>query len=162
MTDSSSGLHVRRDRVGRILLLKCALSGMKGAVALGRIPCELPWHIAIRTDNFQHPGCIDFKLSEDRTFERGNADPKKYSATYTVSRGAGTFHAYLRWQSGHSPYPEIRSMEVWCYGVYLGARDYPKANDGYIDVAEITVDENGYVTVNGLNAGRWSDMILEG
>lgn len=160
MPDSNSRICVRRDRVGRILLLKCALSGKKGAVALGRIPCELPWHIAIKTDNFQHPGCIDFKLSE-RTFERGNADPAKYSATYTVSPGIGTFHAYLRWDSGHSPYPEIRSMEVWCYGVYLGARDYPKAGVDYIDVAEITVDMNGFVTVNGLNAGRWSDMVLE-
>ncbi len=152
--------YVRRDKTVKILLLKCECSGMKCAIALGKVECERPWHIAIKTDNFQHPGCIDFKLS-DRGCERGNADPEKYSATYTVERGAGTFHAYLRWQSGHSPYPEIRSMEVWCYGVYLGERDYPKANDDYIDVAAVTVDEKGYVTVNGRNAGLWADMILE-
>ena len=161
MTTNRKNIYVRRDKVGNILLLKCECTQMKGAIALGKCPCDPDlWHIAIKTDNFQHPGCIDFRLSE-RDFERGNADPAKYSATYSVSRGAGTFHAYLRWQSGHSPYPEIRSMEVWCYGVYLGERDYPKANDDYIDIATVTVDEKGYVTVNGRNAGLWADMILE-
>lgn len=159
--ETETRLFARRDHVGKLLLLKCSCTGMKGALALGRMTCSTDiWHIAIKTDNFQHPGCIDFRLSEGHTFERGNADPKKYSATYTVRGGPGTFHLYLRWLSGHSPYPEIRMMEAWAFGVYLGEKDYPKAGDDYLDIAEVNVDRNGFVTVNGLHAGHWPDLLL--
>ena len=50
-------------------------------------------------------------------------------------------------------------MEVWCFGVYLGSRNYPKESSDYADIATVKVDGNGYVTVNGKSAGRWSDMV---
>lgn len=153
-------MYVRRDRVGKILLLKCERTGMKGAIALGRQECDFErWHIAIKTDNFQHPSCIDFTLTNGRSYERGNADSNKYSVTYTVGGKDGTFHVYLRWTDGHSPYPQIKNMEVWCFGVYLGNRSYPKANDAYADIATVVISKNGAVTVNSRNAGIWPEFI---
>jgi len=154
-------MFIRQDKVGHLLRLQCALGGVKGKIALGWVRCEDPWHIAIKTDNFQHPGCIDFTLTEGREFERGNADPTKYSATYTVKGSSGTFHVLLRWASGHSPYPEIETMEAWVFGVYLGSQAYPKALDGYRDIATVVVDAEGRVTVNGQNAGIWLELVEE-
>ena len=49
-------------------------------------------------------------------------------------------------------------MEVWCFGVYLGKRSYPKANDDYLDIAAVEINGKGAVTVNGKYAGIWPEF----
>lgn len=151
-------LRIRRGKDGKLLLLGCPVPGLRGKIALGRSSCT-DWHIAVRTDNFQHPGCIDFRLSGSREFnEYPKTDTKKYSKCYVVGGGPGEFDVLLRWDSGHSPYPEIRSMETWCFGVYMGEADYPKASDDYTTVAHVAIAADGFVTVNGRSAGIWPEF----
>ena len=155
----SNLLYLRRDYVGKLLLLNCECTRMKGAIALGSEPCDIPrWHIAVRTDNFQHPHCIDLTLTNGRLFSEGQCDTAKSSKCFEVTGKSGSFHLKLRWWALHSPYPEIQNMEVWCFGVYLGKRSYPKANDDYLDIAAVEINGKGAVTVNGKYAGIWLEF----
>jgi len=146
---------IRQGLNGKLLILGCQAG--KGKLALGRKTCFKRWHVAILTDNFQHPGCIDF--TSDRGYETTEFDPSVYSQCYCMNPGVGTFHLRLRWQSGHSPYPEIENMEAWAFGKYLGNRSYPKSPDDYITIATVQVKETGQVLVNGSNCGKWPDML---
>ena len=74
---------------------------------------------------------------------------------------SGEFDVLLRWVSGHSPYPGIKDMEVWCFGVYLGNMEFPKAGDDYRKVAHVAIAEDGKVTVNGRSAGIWPEFASE-
>ena len=157
MADDKMRIRIGKD--GRLLLLACAAG--KGKLALGKTPCAFDnWHIAIKTDDFQHPSCIDFTLSQNRQHSLySNTDTSKYSQCYVVGPGTGKFVVQLRWESGHSPYPEIENMEVWVFGVYLGNKSYPKAYDDYTNVATVEVRDTGQVLVNGKNAGFWPEML---
>lgn len=155
-------MYIRRDQAGRLLLLICRSE--KGKFALGNGPCEMPdAHILIRTDNFQHPSCIEFKI-EGRGYSSASFDSNSYSAAYKVDPGAGKFIVKIRWQSGHSPYPEISDMKVWCFGVFFDSRKYPKADSysdkNYATVAIVEVSEIGEVKVNGKYTGIWRDLIV--
>ena len=153
-------LLLRKSKDGRLLLLAC--SAGKGKIALGRRPCEFDnWHIAIKTQNFQHPSCIDFALTNGRNFSRySNTDTGKYSCCYVVGGGPGKFDIKLRWVSGHSPYPEIKDMQVWAFGISFGNRGYSKANSDYTRVASVEVRKTGQVLVNGRNAGYWPEFLI--
>ena len=66
---------MRKSKDGRLLLLACPSPTLKGRLALGRVPCDFKnWHIAVRTQNFQHPSCIDLHL-EGRTYCRMGLAP---------------------------------------------------------------------------------------
>ena len=154
-------MKIRVGKDGKLLLLGCPVPGLAGKVALGRHTCT-HWHIAVKTDNFQHPHCIDFTLTEGRGFtEYGKTDTSKYSKCYVVRGMSGEFDVLLRWVSRHSPYPGIKDMEVWCFGVYLGNMELPKAGDDYRKVAHVAIAEDGKVTVNGRSAGIWPEFASE-
>ena len=153
-------LKIRVGKDGKMLLLGCPVTGLLGKIALGRYSCS-QWHIAIKTDNFQHPSCIDFKLVDRSYTNYRKTDTSKYSKCYVVSGGPGEFDVLLRWQSGHSPYPKIKDMEVWCFGIYLGNDEYPKARDDYKTIAHVVIENDGHVTVNGRNAGIWPEFAVE-
>lgn len=157
-TDNKMLVRVARD--GKLLLLKC-LAG-KGKIALGKAPCEFDnWHIAIKTQDFQHPGCIDFTLTNSRGYASyGQTDTGKYSKCYVVKPGIGSFDVMLRWADGHFPYPDIELMTVWVFGVFMGTQSYPKADNGYTKVAEVEVKNTGQVLVNGRNSGYWPEMLV--
>ena len=153
-------MQLRLSRDGRLLLLDC-MAG-KGKIAMGKQPCEFDnWHIAIKTQDFQHPYCIDFQLTNGRSYsEYGQTDTSKYSKCYVVGGGVGTFNVNLRWVSGHSPYPEIKLMTVWVFGISMGTKSYPKASDPYTRVATVEVKGTGQVLVNGRNAGFWPELLM--
>lgn len=154
-------LKIRIGKDRKLLLLGCPVAGLTGKIALGRYAC-VKWHIAIKTDNFQHPSCIDFTLTNGRGFSQyKKTDTKKYSRCYVVTGGPGEFDVLLRWQSGHSPYPKIKDMEVWCFGVYMGNLEFPKARDDYRKVAHVVINDDGRVTVDGVNAGIWPEFAIE-
>ena len=132
-------LRIRVGKDGRMLLLGCPAAGLMGRIALGRHTCA-KWHIAIKTDGFQHPSCIDFRLTD--------------------GGGPGEFDVLLRWVRNHSPYPKIKDMEVWCFGLYLGSDEYPKASSDYKTVAHVAIAEDGAVTVNGRPAGIWPEFAI--
>lgn len=157
MANKKMQLRISRD--GKLLLLAC-IAG-KGKIAMGKQPCEFGnWHIAIKTQNFQHPWCIDFQLTNGRSCsEYSKTDTSKYSKCYVVGAGVGKFDVNLRWHRDHNPYPEIELMTVWVFGVSMGTRSYPKANDAYTKVAEVEVKQTGQVLVNGRNAGFWPELI---
>jgi len=155
--NKTAPLRIRVGKDGRMLLLGCPVTHLTGRIALGRFSCT-KWHIAVKTDNFQHPGCIDFKLADRSCSNYRRTDTSKYSRCYIVSGGPGEFDVLLRWQSGHSPYPKIKDMEVWCFGIYLGSGEYPKARDDYRTVAHVAIADNGLVTVNGRSAGIWPEF----
>ncbi len=157
---SNDGKTKIRIGVDGILMLLACRSG-KGKLALGKQKCDFErFHIAIKTDNFQHPDCIDLLLQTRYFVNYTNTDTSKYSRCYKVSRGVGSFDVLLRWQSGHDPYPQIKNLEVWCFGIYMGNRAYPKANDSYVKVASVTVKSTGQVVVNGRNAGFWTELLM--
>ena len=52
---------IRKDAWGRILLLSCPDPALRGRIAIAAQCCR-PWHIAVRTQGFQHPGCIELDL----------------------------------------------------------------------------------------------------
>ncbi len=150
---------IRKSRNGKILLLGCPATGLRGRIALGRTNCFF-WHIAVRTQDFQHPGCIELMLDGRTYTEDTRIDTTKYSKCYIIKPGMpGTFTINLRWTSGHSPYPEIITMETWILGEYYQARDYPKAPDDYIQLAQVEVKANGLVLVNGRSAGFWPELL---
>ena len=157
--EAKAPLKIRVAKDGKMLLLGCPVSGLLGKIALGRYSCS-KWHIAIKTDNFQHPGCIDFKLVTRNYTQYKKTDTSKYSKCYVVSGGPGEFDVLLRWESGHSPYPKIQNMEVWCFGIYLGNNSYPKARDDYKNIAHVVIDDKGKVTVNGKSAGLWPEFAV--
>ena len=158
---TSTPLKMRIGKDGKLLLLGCPVSGLLGKLALGRFSCS-KWHIAIKTDRFQHPKCIEFKLTNGRDYsEYSKTDTSKYSKCYVVSGGAGEFDVQVRWRSAHSPYPKIKDMEVWCFGIYMGNESFPKANHDYKTVAHVIIDKDGKVTVNGRSAGVWPEFAVE-
>ena len=153
--------RIRMGKDRKLLLLGCPVSGLMGRIALGPRACT-NWHIAVKTDNFQHPHCIDFRLSAGRSAsEYGKTDTSKYSKCYVVHGGPGDFDVLLRWQSSHSPYPQIKDMEVWCFGVYKGNMEFPKAGDDYRMVAHVEIADDGHVSVDGRNAGVWPEFAID-
>ena len=152
-------LLMRKDKTGRILLLGCPAAGCKGRIALVKVPC-VRWHIAIKTQDFQHPGCIDFRLVTRQYTNYPRTNTRKYSKCYIVSPGpSGKFYVDVRWTSGHSPYPEIIKMELWIFGIHFGPMDFPKAPDEYRRVAPVIVLNTGQVLVDGQNAGFWPELL---
>ncbi len=152
---------MRKSKDGRLLLLACPSPTLKGRLALGRVPCDFKnWHIAVRTQNFQHPSCIDLHL-EGRTYREYTAtDTTRFSKCYIIfPDGPGTFTVGLRWTRGHSPYPRIITMEAWILGCYFGTRDYPKAPSDYLQLATVEVQSTGQCFVNGKNAGFWPELL---
>ena len=151
-------LRIRVGKDGRMLLLGCPATGLLGRIALGRHTCA-KWHVAVKTDGFQHPSCIDFRLTDGRAFTQfARTDTTRYSRCYVVGGAPGEFDVLLRWVRNHSPYPKIKDMEVWCFGLYLGSDEYPKASSDYKTVAHVAIAEDGAVTVNGRNAGVWPEF----
>lgn len=126
---------------------KMLLTNM-GKIALAGAWCLVP-DILIRTDALQHPHCIDFTLSDNRSFYPCDVDSSLYSAGYKVDRAPGNFILKLRWKAGHTPYPEIKNMEVWAFGVYLGNLSFPLAPNDYSSIAHIVIDSDRKIYVNG-------------
>lgn len=158
---TNAPLKIRAWKDKKILLLGCSDLEVKGKIALGRYPCHR-WHIAITTQGFQHPGCIEIKLSNDRRWqETRNPDSKMFSKVYKVLGGPGEFDLLVRWVRGHSPYPEIKDMEVWAFNIYLGEMDFPKAPDDFKSIAHIVIADDGRVTVNERDAGIWAEFAIE-
>ena len=133
-----------------------------GEIALAKDFCYDPsaWHVAILTQEGLHPGCV--QIAATRSYSHTSAG--EYSMCLRFQPGEGSFTLKLRWSSGHSPYPEIKMMHVWAFGIDLGNSSYPKAKNWeskhYKKVATIKVDKEGYVTVNGKDAGYWPDMVI--
>ncbi len=155
------GPYICKKQNGQIQLIACNADNTRGAIAL-----ITPWywyrmHVAVKTDGLQHPGCIDFRLTNNRSYSAADFDDSKLSRAYHIMGGAGIFQVQLRWATGHSPYPEIQNMEVWCFGVYLGNRSYPKAPGQYINVANVFITYDGVVMVNGVNTGVWPEFIQD-
>lgn len=154
-------IKIRKSKKNKLLLLGCPLPGLKGKIALGRYSC-IRWHIAIRTDHFQHPGCVEFQLTGGRGFENyAKTDTSKYSKCYIVKGGSGSFDVRIRWHIDHSPYPEIKDMAVWVFGIFLGNLEFPKAPDDWKTVAHVEISADGRVTVNGHSAGIWEEFTEE-
>lgn len=133
-------------RKGKILLLK---NRDYGKIALAGKMCARAPNIIIRSDNLQHPKCIDFTLSDNRSFYACDFDPNIYSACYRADESPGDFTLKLRWKAGHTPYPEIKDMDVWVFGLYLGKISCPRAPDDYLSIAYIVIDSDRKIYVNG-------------
>lgn len=145
-----------RSITGRMHLL--AADGVRGRLALVTGRC-LRIHIAIRTDGFQHPSCIESKLTGGRQMVDNNVSTRLYSKTYTVPGGPGEFDILVRWVRGHSPYPQISDMDVWAYNVHLGRHFFPKAPDDFLAVGHVTITQEARVFVNGADAGVWPEYL---
>lgn len=150
-------MRIRKSKNNRILLLNC--TNNKGRIAMGKIAC-CAWHIAVKTEGFQHPGCIMFSLTNGRGYsEYAHTDTSKYSKCYVVHGGPGEFDVLLCWDKYHSPYPEILTMEVWCFGIYMGVLPYQK--NSYSTVAHVKIDTDGHIWVSGADAGIWPEFATE-
>lgn len=150
---------IRKDAWGRILLLGCSDPALRGRIAIAAQCCR-PWHIAVRTQGFQHPGCIELDLGGRSYTVYPRTDTSVYSKCYIVAPAPpGTFPVRLRWQSGHSPYPEIIQMEAWVLGIHFPMRDFPKAPDEYVTLAKVTVVADGRAVVGNRPAGRHPDLV---
>lgn len=134
----------------------------EGEIALAKKFCYDPsaWHVAILTQEGLHPGCVEVAPTRDYSYTSAG----DFSVCLRFEPGEGKFVLKIRWDAGHSPYPEIKMMHVWAFGIDLGSASYPKAKDWeskhYKKVANIEVDKDGYVTVNGKDAGFWPDMMI--
>lgn len=154
-------MKLRLSSNGKLLLGGQRAGSNRGRLLLADVQC-VTGHILVRTDGKQHPSCVELQLSNGRAFTRKLLpSSSNFSLCYDVAQGSGSFDVSLRWNGGHSPYPKIQDMEVWCFGIYLGNTSYPKAPDGYQHVAHITIDTNGYIYVNGEGAGYWSEFSSE-
>ena len=152
-------IRIVKDR--KPLLLEYPVAGLTGKIVLGRYAC-VKWHIAIKADKFLHPSCIDFTLTNGRGFKKyKKTDTSEFSQCYVVTGGLGEFDVLLRWQSGHSPYPKIKDMEVWCFGVHMGNLKFPQARDDCRKVVLVVIHDDGQVTVDGSNAGIRPELAVD-
>ena len=82
---ATAPLRIRVGKDGRMLLLGCPAAGLMGRIALGRHTCA-KGHIAVKTDGFQHPGCIDFKLTDGRAFTQFARTDTSLSSSCSVAQ----------------------------------------------------------------------------
>lgn len=117
-----------------------------GEIATNEAYCKP--NIFLYTDDMQHPGCVELKI-EGATYKE--VEPlENTSKAYCVDIVQNiNFKVYARWQSGHNPYPEIITMRAILCGVDIPETNYPKAPDDYKLMANVEVDENLNITVNG-------------
>ena len=117
----------------------------KGKLLTAQNTC---FHIAVKTDSFQHPGCIDLNPGTRRFISR-NDPAGRFSKLYFVDMSPGGFDVKLRWDEDHSPYPEIENMEIWVFGKYFPSRSYPRADDDYTTVCNVKIEKNGEIKIDG-------------
>ena len=143
-----SGQLIRKSSNGQVLLLP------SGAIATGAAHCIF-YHIAVQTETRTHSGCVELKLSDGRKFSkrttgRGRQANRQYDVGWNLdSLDAGVFDVLIRWDDGHSPYPEIDKMNVWVFGIDTGTKSYPKAPNNYKKVAHVEIKDDGQVLVDG-------------
>ena len=154
---------IRLSPDGRALMLACPIEGARGRVALGRMSCL--GHIAIATDGYQHPNCIEINIIGNVAALAEVSNPLvvgRYSKVYEVSAATPTtFSLGVRWRRNHSPYPTIRDMRVWAFGAYLGNFAMPKAPASHAIVADVRIEADGTVYVNGRRRGVWPEFISQ-
>ena len=137
----------------------------KNGKILVRDRCCLANNVAICvfTQGFEHYWCVECSVSDpSREFRHIDSDTTKVSYAAELLFLPGDFDVFLRWVSGHDPYPEIEMMSIAVYGVYIPAQVIPKAPDAVLRVAHVKIeeieDENGQkdyeITVNGQKGTR--------
>ena len=151
-------MYIRRNMKGQILIAKT------GKMLLRDVCCLADnLAICVFTQNFEHYWCVECSVSDSgRGFRHIDSDTTKVSYAAELLFLPGEFDVFLRWVSGHSPYPEIEMMSIAVYGVYIPARSIPMAPDEPMQVAHVEIgektDENGMtayeITVNGQKGTR--------
>ncbi len=151
-------MFIRRNGKGRILIAKT------GKILLRDVCCLADnLAICVFTQNFEHYWCVECSISDPaRRFTHIASDTTKVSYAAELLFLPGEFDVFLRWVSGHSPYPEIELMSIAVYGVLIQARHIPIAPDEPLQVAHVEIgektDENGMtayeITVNGQKGTR--------
>ena len=150
-------MRLRKAQNQKLLLLK------DGKLAKTARYCA--YHIWCWTDGGQHPRCVEAKISDkSRSFTSAPVSTSKVSRAWTVGGYAGGFHLYGRWNSGHSPYPQIQDMAFHVFGIEFPMSPFPKAEDSKDDftwkrICFVSIATDGSVFVNGRFAGIFEEFI---
>ena len=148
---------LRKSQNQRLLLLKT------GRLALAARYCA--YHIWCWTQGGQHPYCVKAKISDkNRSFNDVGVNQRNVSHAWSVGGYAGGFYLYGRWNSGHSPYPEIENMAFHVFGIDFPMQHFPKAEDSSDDsswkkICYVSIATDGSVYVDGQFAGIFTEFI---
>lgn len=145
---------------------------MLAALAEAPAQCAAAFDIALIGED--HPGCVLIDITAGRTRLKTTPTPEQLPPEaengarpgqyYLIAGGPGKFSIGAAWDSGHSPYPSIRDMTAYIFGVRIQS-DFPKqgvdiAPGQYRHIASVRINIRGDVYVNGAHAGNWPKFAI--